>query len=129
MTMAPPGSMARWGGVIAQVENNAQASIIEVVHYPLKSDGRPNLRKASIGRFKVLIDGFIDPLVFKQERVVSVVGTIGEPIEGMVSEQVYIYTQASTRPGIIYGKTSKTLNTAKCKSPHFSVLATILVLI
>jgi outer membrane lipoprotein len=91
MTMAPPGSMARWGGVIAQVENNAQASIIEVVHYPLKSDGRPNLRKASIGRFKVLIDGFIDPLVFKQERVVSVVGTIGEPIEGMVSEQVYIY--------------------------------------
>ncbi|HAQ49133.1 MAG TPA: starvation-inducible protein, partial [Glaciecola sp.] len=84
MTTAAPGSMARWGGVIAQVENNAQASIIEVVHYPLKSDGRPNLRKASIGRFKVLIDGFIDPLVFKQERVVSVVGTIGDPIEGMV---------------------------------------------
>lgn len=91
MNKAPQAAMARWGGVIAQVENNAQGSIIEMVHYPLKSDGRPNLRKASIGRFKVLIDGFIDPLVFKEERVVSVLGTVGEPIEGMVSEQVYIY--------------------------------------
>jgi outer membrane lipoprotein len=91
MNKAPLESMARWGGVVAQVENNAQGSVIEMVHYPLKSDGRPNLRKASIGRFKVLIDGFIDPLVFKAERVVSVLGTVGEPIEGMVSEQVYIY--------------------------------------
>ena len=91
MNKAPLQSMARWGGVVAQVENNAQGSVIEMVHYPLKSDGRPNLRKASIGRFKVLIDGFIDPLVFKAERVVSVLGTVGEPIQGMLSEQAYIY--------------------------------------
>ena len=91
LNQAPAQSMARWGGVIAQVQNNPQGSVIEMVHYPLKSDGRPNLRKASIGRFKVFIDGFIDPLVFKEERVVSVLGAVGEPVEGMVSEQAYIY--------------------------------------
>lgn len=91
MNKAAKDAHARWGGVIAQVENNPDGSVIEMVHYPLKSSGRPNLSKESIGRFKVFVDGFIDPLVFKQERVVSVLGTVGEPIEGAVSEQVYIY--------------------------------------
>lgn len=91
MNQTAKDAQARWGGVIAQVENNPDGSVIEIVHYPLKANGRPNLSKASIGRFKVFVDGFIDPLVFKQERVVSVLGTVGDPVEGTVSEQVYIY--------------------------------------
>ena len=91
MNKAAKDAQARWGGVIAQVDNNPDGSVIEMVHYPLKSNGRPNLSKASIGRFKVFVDGFIDPLVFKQERVVSVLGAVGEPVEGAVAEQVYIY--------------------------------------
>ena len=91
LNQAQVDSVARWGGVIAHVDNTATGSVIEMVHFPLKSSGRPNLSRASIGRFKVFVDGFIDPLVFKQERVLSVLGTVGEPVEGSVSEQVYVY--------------------------------------
>lgn len=82
---------ARWGGVIAKVENNADGSVIEIVHYPLSYSGRPNLRAESIGRFKALVDGFIDPLVFKQERVVTVVGSVGQAITDKVQAQPYVY--------------------------------------
>jgi outer membrane lipoprotein len=85
------GTPARWGGVIADVENLAQHSVIEMVHYPLKASGRPDLRAPSIGRFKAVVEGFIDPLVFKQDRVLSVLGTLAEPTSGMVGEQNYVY--------------------------------------
>jgi|GEM_PF-292582 outer membrane lipoprotein len=88
---ANENSLARWGGVIVNVKNNADGSVIEIVHYPLRASGRPNLRAESIGRFKAFVDGFIDPLVFKQERVVSVLGTVGEPVSDMIQEQPYIY--------------------------------------
>lgn len=84
-------AQARWGGVIANVKNNADGSVIEIVHYPLRASGRPNLRAESIGRFKAFVDGFIDPLVFKQERVVSVLGTVGEPVSDIIQEQPYVY--------------------------------------
>ena len=85
------GTAARWGGVVASVENTPEHSIIEIVHYPLKANGRPNLRQASIGRFKAVFDGFIDPMVFKKDRVVSVLGALAQPMNGMVGEQPYTY--------------------------------------
>ena len=88
---ANENAQARWGGVIANVKNNADGSVIEIVHYPLRASGRPNLRAESIGRFKAFVDGFIDPLVFKQERVVSVLGTVGEPVNDLIQEQPYVY--------------------------------------
>jgi outer membrane lipoprotein len=91
MDNAPTGTAARWGGVIASVENTPEQSIMEIVHYPLKANGRPNLRQASIGRFKAVVDGFIDPMVFKKDRVVSVLGSLAEPMQGMVGEQAYTY--------------------------------------
>ena len=91
MDNAPTGTVARWGGVIANVENTPEQSIMEIVHYPLKANGRPNLRQASIGRFKAVVDGFIDPMVFKKDRVVSVLGSLAEPMQGMVGEQAYTY--------------------------------------
>ena len=91
MDNAPTGTAARWGGIIASVENTPEQSIMEIVHYPLKANGRPNLREASIGRFKAVVDGFIDPMVFKKDRVVSVLGSLAEPIQGMVGEQAYTY--------------------------------------
>ena len=43
----------RWGGVIIDVENEAQSSLMQVVFYPLDYSGRPLLHKAGEGRFVV----------------------------------------------------------------------------
>ena len=91
MDNVPIGTVARWGGVIAGVENLPEYSVMEIVHYPLKANGRPNLREASIGRFKAVVDGFIDPMVFKKDRVVSVLGSVSEAMQGTVGEQAYTY--------------------------------------
>lgn len=85
------GKKARWGGVIVGVENKPNKTFIEVVHFPLNSYGKPNTSEETIGRFKVQIDGFVDPIVFEKGRSATFLGTLLPPTSGMVGEQPYIY--------------------------------------
>ncbi|RUO59565.1 starvation-inducible protein [Pseudidiomarina insulisalsae] len=85
------GKMARWGGVIAQVRNNNDGTIVEVVNYPLNSYGRPVATDSSDGRFRAMIDGFIDPMVYEKGRFVTFTGVIGEPVEDKIDEFPYLF--------------------------------------
>ncbi len=85
------GEPARWGGVIVGVENKPQKTFVEVVHFPLNHYGKPNTSAETVGRFKVLIDGFVDPISFEEGRTVTFVGSVGSPTAGMVGEQPYMY--------------------------------------
>ena len=85
------GSMARWGGIIVNVENKPQKTLVEVAHFPLVSYGKPNTSDSTVGRFKAQLDGFVDPIVFEEGRTVTFVGELGEPVAGMVGEQPYTY--------------------------------------
>ncbi|MEW9799132.1 Slp family lipoprotein [Alteromonas sp. CYL-A6] len=85
------GKPVRWGGVIAGVENKPQKTWIEVVHFPLNHYGKPLRSEETIGRFKVVIDGFVDPIAFEEGRLVTFIGTLGNPTAGMVGEQPYMY--------------------------------------
>ncbi|WP_241970297.1 Slp family lipoprotein [Pseudidiomarina aquimaris] len=85
------GQTARWGGVIAEVRNNDRGTIIEVVNYELNSYGRPIPSDSSDGRFRALIDGFIDPMVYEKGRSVTFTGTVGAPIEDKIDEFPYLF--------------------------------------
>lgn len=85
------GKNARWGGRIASVENKKDVSEIEIVFFPESSSGKPRIGKESGGRFKAIVSGFIDPLVFEQGRLITVVGEVGEAQNGIIGEQDYIY--------------------------------------
>lgn len=85
------GKMARWGGVIVGVENKPNKTFIELVHFPLNNYGKPNSGGETIGRFKVQIDGFVDPIVFEEGRSATFVGKLVPPTSGMVGEQPYMY--------------------------------------
>ncbi|AWL12297.1 putative lipoprotein YeaY [Saliniradius amylolyticus] len=80
---------ARWGGVIAAIDNLEQQTRLEVVHYPLSSTGRPQEDEQSVGRFRVYVDGFLDPMVFKTGKAVTVVGQITGIEDGQVGEHKY----------------------------------------
>lgn len=82
---------ARWGGEIINVENKKDYSEIEVLHYPSNNYGKPRSTQNSTGRFKVRVAEFIDPLVFEKGRLITFLGEIGAPAEGIIGEQVYVY--------------------------------------
>lgn len=82
---------ARWGGIIAGVENKDGKSLVEVVHFPLNSYGKPYISNESSGRFKVMMEGFLDPVVFESGRTITFTGQVDEPIMGMIGEQTYTF--------------------------------------
>jgi outer membrane lipoprotein len=85
------GQTARWGGLIVGVENKPEKTFVEVVHFPLNHYGKPNRGAETTGRFKAQIDGFVDPVVFEEGRLITFLGELTAPTSGMVGEQPYIY--------------------------------------
>ncbi|MFA3789864.1 Slp family lipoprotein [Aliiglaciecola sp. SL4] len=85
------GKLVRWGGVIAEVSNLPDATMVEVVDFPLRSYGRPSISNQSMGRFRVYIDGFIDPVVFEKGRSITFTGTVMGSEEGMVGEHKFMF--------------------------------------
>lgn len=85
------GAKARWGGEIVSVENKEAYSEVEILQYPSNPYGKPRTNLDSAGRFKVQVVGFIDPLVFEEGRLITFLGELGEPLEGIIGEQTYIY--------------------------------------
>ncbi|WP_144394904.1 Slp family lipoprotein [Pleionea sediminis] len=82
-------SKVRWGGVIAKVRNQEQESVIEIVAKPLSSSARPLNVDASGGRFLAVIPNFVEPVVYKQGREITVVGTLSDMVEGKIGEMKY----------------------------------------
>ena len=80
---------ARWGGVITGIENKAKGTVVEVVNFELNGFGRPQVSDKSSGRFKVYIDKFLDPAIYKKGRSVSVLGTVSDSEEGSIGEYKY----------------------------------------
>lgn len=85
------GRSARWGGVIAGVKNQDNKTIVEVVNFDLRTWGRPEISSDSNGRFRAVIDGFVDPVVYEKGRSVTFVGTISGAEEGKIDEHTYIF--------------------------------------
>ncbi|MFC3120548.1 Slp family lipoprotein [Agaribacter flavus] len=85
------GELARWGGKIVGVENKKDVSEIEVVLFPEGNAGKPNVGGESPGRFKAVVEGFVDPLVFETDRLITVVGKVGDFSQGLIGEQNYTY--------------------------------------
>jgi outer membrane lipoprotein len=85
------GAAVRWGGEIVSVENKKEFSELEILQFPNNHYGKPRINLDSAGRFKVRVSGFVDPLVFEKGRLITFLGTVGEPAEGLIGEQTYIY--------------------------------------
>ncbi len=85
------GNLVRWGGVIAKVENNAQNTMLEIVHFTLKSSARPTVKDKTQGRFRVYYQGLLDPVIYKEGRSVTAVGYVVPSEGGKIGEHEYTY--------------------------------------
>lgn len=88
---AHEGSRVRWGGVIAGVQNRPEDTWLDIVARPLEDGGRPETGGASLGRFIAVVDGFLDPAVYREGRQVTVSGTVERTLTRPIGEYPYRY--------------------------------------
>ncbi|WP_019625909.1 Slp family lipoprotein [Thioalkalivibrio sp. ALJT] len=85
-----------WGGVIARVDNRAEATVIEVVGYPL-SRQEPQTRQSTTGRFRLRVEGFADPVDYRSGRRVTAVGTVSGVEAGQIGQSDYSFPVLEAR--------------------------------
>ncbi|MFC1684610.1 Slp family lipoprotein [Pseudomonadota bacterium] len=85
------GKSVEWGGLLIATHNRQNHTLIEILAYPLRSNGRPNLGDQSLGRFLAIRAGYLEPLEFTAGRQLTVIGPITGTRQGRVGEGDYIY--------------------------------------
>ena len=87
----------RWRGIVARVENLEKDTLIEVVNLPLGRQARPVESQQTGGRFIARVPGFLDPMIYKQGKEITVVGMLAEPMPGKVGEHKINFPVVDTR--------------------------------
>jgi outer membrane lipoprotein len=83
------GTHVRWGGTIAAVDNQASETWIEVVARALDSSGEPRQTDHSPGRFIAIIDGFVDPALYAEDREITVSGVVEKAVTRKIGDYDY----------------------------------------
>lgn len=102
------GSTVRWGGLITEVENKADETWVFVVARALKNNEKPVVDGPSEGRFIASFTGFIDPLVYKVGRPLTVVGSIEGSTVRAIGEYDYRFPVVSVRDSHLWAEPDKT---------------------
>ncbi len=85
------GAKVRWGGTLVAVENRPAETWLEIVARPLQADGRPVEDGSSDGRFLARYSGFLDPVIFTQGRLVTVVGAVESEQQRPIDQYSYSF--------------------------------------
>jgi len=74
--------VVRWGGLIVDIENEENHSLIQVQFYPLDESGHPQLDQPSEGEFVIKTSEFIDPEInYLKHSEITVVGTLNGDVK------------------------------------------------
>jgi len=82
------------GGVIVQTKGTKEGALIEAVYASVDSRGYINSVVASEGRFYALYPrerGFLDPMVFRRGRYITIAGEFLGIREGQIDEMGYLF--------------------------------------
>jgi outer membrane lipoprotein len=80
-----------WGGSVISVHNLADSSEIEMLAYPLDSSQRPRLKQPATGRFIAVMPGFVEPMDFPPDSLVTLRGTLDGTRSGEVGQAGYTF--------------------------------------
>ena len=85
------GQVLTWGGSVISIKNLKDRTLLEVMSYPLASDGKPRTDLPSQGRFIADYKGFLEPAEYQPGRLVTVTGPMLGYTDGKVGEADYRY--------------------------------------
>jgi len=101
------GHRVRWGGVIANIINEKDATVLEIVDHPLSQQARPMETDLTQGRFLARINGFLDPVIYAKGREITVVGTINKKTKQFIYQFEYIYPEIIVDSFILWPQVEK----------------------
>ncbi|MFP2423276.1 Slp/YeaY family lipoprotein [Pseudescherichia vulneris] len=84
------GQEARFGGKVVNVLNVQGKTRLEIATVPLDDGARPTLGEPSRGRVYADVNGFLDPVDFRNQ-LVTVVGPITGTAKGKIGDTAYTY--------------------------------------
>ena len=102
------GSTVRWGGVVTEVENKVDETWIFLVGRALKDNEKPISDGHSDGRFVASFSGFVDPLVYKPGRPLTVVGSIDSNTIRAIGDYDYSFPVVTVRDSHLWADPEKT---------------------
>jgi outer membrane lipoprotein len=91
------GAEVVWGGRIIAVENREQTTEVEIVAYPLDRDQQPMPDAPTVGRFILVLPGFVEPYDYPAGRHLSVHGIVAGTRIGRVDAHDYLYPMLRAR--------------------------------
>lgn len=80
-----------WGGQVIGVDNFKDRSEIQVLGFPLDASQRPRLKQPAIGRFIVVVPGFLDPMNYPDGSLVTASGRLQGTLARPVGSATYVY--------------------------------------
>ncbi len=81
----------QWGGVIVETSNLAETTELQILAYPLKSNGRPDVSASPTGRFIAQKTGYLESVDYRKGRQVTATGSLADRREGQVGEATYTF--------------------------------------
>jgi outer membrane lipoprotein len=79
------------GGEVLHVTPKQGQTEVEVLERPLGGQDRPRVTDESGGRFLLLMEGFLDPAVYRAGREITVVGQVQGLTERPIGEVTYTF--------------------------------------
>ena len=77
----------RWGGIIVEVENQPDVTLMQVLYYPLDRSARPETEETTPGRFVIQSTEFLDPAIYGKDREITIAGTLIGDIERTIDKK------------------------------------------
>ena len=85
------GATVIWGGFIIDTHNDSTGSTLTILETPLDYDEYPEPRSKSRGRFIAETDKFLDPLIFKTGKRVTLAATVEGTRTEKLGDGTYAY--------------------------------------
>jgi outer membrane lipoprotein len=81
----------QWGGVIVETRNLSDATELQILAYPLKSNGQPDVSESPTGRFIAQRPGYLESVDYRKGRQVTATGSLIEKRAGRIGEADYTF--------------------------------------
>ncbi|MCU7915465.1 MAG: Slp family lipoprotein [Candidatus Thiodiazotropha sp. (ex Gloverina cf. vestifex)] len=102
------GKRLQWGGVIVESRNLADITELQILAYPLKKDGRPDVTASPNGRFLAQHQGYLETVNYAKGRQVTVTGKFSEVRAGEIGDAAYDFPTLTTDELVLWPEASTT---------------------
>ena len=101
------GKTIMWGGAILSGKNLKATTRLEVLAYPLDSDGWPERDQKPLGRFILSEKGYLETADYAKGRIITVVGSVIDLEKGKIGDSPYSYPVIQVRQLHLWAKSDQ----------------------